>query len=285
MAPQDHSQGKDTERRVDTRMRVSMADTHKRIPGSVWLHTAGVASNGALSASYRIPPFRKIVRLADIMEVQRQAGIVHVHQHLAVSRDAAFALHSIELSIRHPKLLSSTDSREGIVQVQAAGVARAGGQVRSATQHFAIDAKSGLEAHGTSQATFIPKAVYARVRRNVLTRHSSEQAATPFEKFEHRELLINDLTDPILSDHAADHFSAMAMVCAIERSVTQFDERPTLASLSIDFHSYAELSPAPALVMNIREDGSFRGTVDQEAIARASFSGQAIRAPYGPGGN
>lgn len=265
---------------------VSRRDVHKRNADHVWLGMAETVSKGVLAASYSVPPFPETLRLVDLMEVQRQAGIVHVHRHLAVPHDEVFALQSIGLSLVRPCLLSLPETRCGIVRVQAKGEEEPSpsGRIRSASHLFEVAARSGLEAYGTSNARFISKVVYERFRRSASSRLKAEQMPKRGQDG-HRERLVIDKMDPILSDHDSDHIPAMAIACAVEKSVTSPGGRPHLAELSICFHSYVDPLPAPTLVTRLRDGSSFSGIVEQEGVARASFTGRAFLGACKTGGS
>lgn len=88
-----------------------------------------------------------------------------------------------------------------------------------------------------------------------------------------RELLIVDHADPILSDHRADHVSAMSVVSTIERLTTDGGRAGQVEALSLQFASYAELEPAPIIEVHVDSALAFTGSLEQEDITRATFDG------------
>lgn len=261
--------------------RVAPSDVHKRNPDRVWVDAAEPQPDGGLKVSYSIPRHRRGPRLAELLEVQRQAGLAHAHRILAVSHGAVFALQVMELTVLGTAPRLETELACGVVNVRAAAIkSTSRGIVRSAVHHFAFGAGNVPLARGTTAALFVDPDVYARWRgrRPALDRVADcgfDQAsarATP---------LVVDGTDPILSDHDSEHVTAMALACAVERGVSREKNGARLIALSMTFRNYIEHSPTPIVITRlVDEEGSLSGLVVQDRVACATFTGCVT--PVGP---
>ncbi|MFT4211060.1 MAG: AfsA-related hotdog domain-containing protein [Microbacterium sp.] len=243
---------------------------HKLYDRSLWLRTAEVASNGALDAMFGMPATGGEIRFADIMEVQRQAGIVHAHYQLGVPADDVFVVNSIELRVFWPATSVPVRTVRGRIRVHATEASRARSRVRSAVQRFSVEGNGGLRAEGSSSATFIPRAVFPRVRAR---RSAASPAVEPMRRGAVREEpLVVDHADPILADHEVEHVSAMSVVCAIERSVREHEEA-RLSRLSLRFLGYCDADPAPILRTRIVSGREIGGMLTHGGAVYAEFSG------------
>jgi len=205
-----------------------------------------------------------------------------------VPADSVFMLTSISLELPDTFARSTIHPQRGTVLVAQVAEAGAVRRSRAAALRFAV--RSGALGTGTGSATvtFLPAALYERVRYGA--------AAIPTRAVATREVatargLVDgvttgriraaavraDLSDPILADHTGDHLSAMAMVCSIEDAVRAAGEERVLAALHIAFMSYAEFSPSPTLLFTVDDDGTIEGAVHQSGLQRAVFSGRTVR--------
>lgn len=266
---------------------ITAADVHKRDADNIWLSAAAAESDDLLVASFCIPPLSPRMRFVELMEIQRQVGMLQAHRQLGVPLDEVIILNKITLVTANTQLLSSAthSSRRGKVRVRASETRKNGNRTRGAIQHFRFEADSGLLAHGLSMTAFVGQPVYERLRH----RGPASGAGGCTDRFAssttRREPLSDVAEDPITSDHALDHVSAMQTACAVERSVTGAHNRKSIASLVIDFESFAELHPVPMLVTSIGADGSILGALEQDGRVRASFSGWLDHAPIRDGGS
>ena len=62
------------------RTQISSAEVHKHRAEHVWVTEAEAVEDGMLAIAFEVPDSNDLVRFADLMEVQRQSGIVHVHE-------------------------------------------------------------------------------------------------------------------------------------------------------------------------------------------------------------
>lgn len=236
-----------------------------------------------MRASFSIPTGRGSLRFAELMEVQRQAGIVHAHQLLCVPLDDTFILNSIDLHVDGSERRRLASGVQGSIEVTEVDTVRTNTQIRSASQAFEIRSPGGLRAHGASTANFIPKSVYERIRgRGPQVVHAAERSLASDYREKRREILLVDQTDPLLSDHSSDHISAMSVINAIERLAIAEAPGPHVAELSLRFIAYAELQPAPILELALDDTRAFNGVLDQGGSVRATFSGR-VRTESGNG--
>lgn len=249
---------------------VSADEVHKRNDDRVWLRTATVDAGGTLTATFDLAPSAPTIRLAELLEVQRQAGLVQVHRHLGVPLDEAFILNLIELDIASRG--RSLGSRvAGELEARFDRVVRTRGGITLVTQLFTLSTKSGLTAHGYASTTLVPQRIYGRLRR-AESPWPPTRASSPHHSGAMRTPFSIDLKDPILSDHESDHVSAMSVVCAIENSLTA-DGRP-LQSLTLAFRSYGDKSTTSALEVWPRPQAHFTGSLVQDGLIRAVFHGR-----------
>ncbi|HXH36524.1 MAG TPA: hypothetical protein VNJ54_19270 [Plantibacter sp.] len=272
---------------MDDDWRIVPESAHKRDAGHLWLGTAH-EDHDALTATFRTPAVRDGGVFAELMEVQRQAGIVYAHRALAVPADAVFMLTSISLDLR-PSIAGALEHPvQGTVRVTRAAEAGAVRMARAAALRFVLEAPGARLGSGAASVKFLPIALYDRVRHGVAiapdVRGTDETSAAILRRaarsdparIRAREVRSNP-ADPILADHTGDHLSAMAMVCEIEDAVRSDAEPRALVSLHIAFMSYAELSPVPTLVFVVAADGAIEGAVHQSGLQRAVFTGRTAR--------
>lgn len=244
---------------------VTRAETHKRTEAGVWLRRARQDALGGLETDFRVPGRPRGVRLAELMEVQRQAGIVHVHRGFGVPYDHIFVLDMIELRMSVP---AQPPCRTGRVRVEAATPGR--GPVRSLIQDFTLLTDGGTTARGRTQARFVPPEVYARLRR---PEHAHEVApGDPAVQGISAVPLQVDPTDPVLKDHPSDHISAMSLVCALEGLLSQDRSGSPLKAVRVDFRHYIDNDPTPMLEFSSARDGFISGALTQRGTAMATFA-------------
>lgn len=240
---------------------VSRSDVHKQREQNVWLKQAKVDPDRTMHATFRLPMPTAALRLTDLIELERQAGIAHAHRALGVSKTAVFVLNQIGLR-RTQHSASSPNVASGAVTVRPERVARS---LRSAHQSFTMTG-AGLAATGSAHASFVPATVLHRLRAGERT--APRQAIRAGERFELRP----DPADPVLNDHPSDHISAMAIIASTEDVLASL-ARGRLDELDAAFHAYADDSGAP-LVLQVVEvgRGRFFATVQQHDRICAEIS-------------
>lgn len=244
---------------------VTRAETHKRTEAGVWLRTARQNALGGLETDFSIPAKSQGVRLSELMEVQRQAGIVHVHRGFGVPYDHIFVLDMIELRMSGA---AQRPCRSGQVRVEAAAPGR--GPVRSLIQDFTLLTDGGTAAHGRTQARFVPPEVYARLRRPDHARQAAP--GDPAAQGISAVPLQVDPTDPVLKDHPSDHISAMTLVCALEGLLSQHRSGNPLKAVRVDFRHYIDNDPPPMLEFSSARDGFIAGALTQRGTPMATFT-------------
>lgn len=250
------------------------ADVHKIDPRNNFLGHAESGSEMFLTADYRLPALDGATRFAELMEVQRQTGLAHVHRVLGVEHGQALVLDAIKLRIVDPEVLGESNIRQGISN---AHLVRS--ELRSAhvAHRFTLERSGHVFASGTSKATIVPPRVLARIRA-----HSGMHQATDAGAYDvataratTSAAIVVDENDLLLRDHQSDHLSALALSCAIEKLVCE----PTgaLVALSLAFSSFIELSPAPTFRYRLESSGAFAGVVEQDGTRRATAQGRVWR--------
>lgn len=252
---------------------------HKHKAENVWLRRAQVHEDGSLHVEYQHPPETAEGRIADLIEVQRQAGIYYVHSQLHVPEGMVFVLSSISLervaqtcNQRPPSVPSS-----GSVVVQAEKSIADAPRASETALTFRMLSSSETAA-GAATVRVLSRRVYERMRSyqpgasacNVPREaRQSNVSAEPYEG-----TIDVDLQSPLLSDHASDHISAMSVIVAIERSLF---ERGAVRvdTLSANFHAYLGLNEKATYYLHLGPDGAFNGSVEQTTMHCVTFSGQA----------
>lgn len=261
----------------DASWRVPPGAAHKRNARHLWLGTATPTDATEVSMTFQTPSHGAPPRFAELVEVQRQAGIVYAHHALAVGESDVFILTSIGLEFDRQPGGPTLDHLDGTVAVRGEDLAQGRGRPKSAILDFSMVADEQPFARGAATVTFVHGPVYERMRRRELDADPTPPAPEPDVPRTTDVIsstVATDPTDPILADHGGDHVSAMAMVCAIEASLRA--ERPgsLLEALRVDFTSYAELTPAPTLDYRLDPAGAFDGWITQAGRRKAVFSGR-----------
>ena len=245
-------------------------DAHKQDPRNLWLTTAVIDEQGSFSAGFVIPAHDNPLRLVDLIEVERQAGIVFAHHNLAIRSDFVFVLTGISLDVVSPADWHGNGGLSGRVTVSLADPPEAQ-SIRQARMHFALETHQGPLAWGTAAVRFLPPALYARLRGRAMEDQSRLKDGTPLEAL-NPNIVFLDLMDPLVGDHSSDHVSGMAVAVGIERTLTA-RSGGSLRRLSLVFQEYIEhLSPLLLSVDDHRR-GQVVGRVHQAGVTKATFSG------------
>lgn len=249
---------------------VTQQETHKITKKGVWLNRAVVTTSGDLDASYRLPRRNGSARLAELMEIQRQAGIVHVHREFGVPYDDVAILDTIELRMCGQRPPNAVIGR---INVSASKSVPRRTPTRNLEQRYQVTTPAGVSAIGMTQARFVPSSVYERLRnrgeKSSPSGRSDDHGAPTWQE----EPFAPDPDDPVLSDHGADHISAMSLVCEVEAIVDRHCGPDSLASLRVEFNRYAELHPRPVIRLRAMSDDAFEGFLVQNGETKAVFTG------------
>lgn len=248
--------------------RITSADVHKVEARNVWLNTPAL-SDHSFESSFSVPASAGALRFTHLIEIQRQAGIVHAHRMLGVPRSDVFMLNYIELSLS-PGAELGHHYRSGAISVSSPTPRPPSGRYRAATQGFVLTSHERELAAGTSHATFVDRAVFTRLR------NSQFEARPPEARDDPRAismLLEPDPADVVLTDHQSDHVPAMAMVAGLERAMEAAAPSAYIGSATLRFHSYAERERGPLHLRLVRNEYPvFSGTIEQGARVIASAS-------------
>lgn len=240
--------------------------THKRHADNVWIGGLRTCACGDLCAEFQLPPMSSAFRLAELIEIQRQAGIAHAHLCLNVPAASVFVLNQIALSRSEGSIPSG-----GTVEVTTEG-GQSQGRTRAARQGFRLqrgERASDLIAIGSSEARFIERAAFDRLRTA-----PSAVAYTPTTAVTVPLMANADAGDPLLNDHDSDHVSAMALITAIERALGGGANQQQVTGLSIRFVSYAEhRAGLVRLHLTLLLSNRFTGLIEQNGWVRAEVDG------------
>ncbi|WP_433674821.1 hypothetical protein [Microbacterium gorillae] len=248
---------------------VHPADVHKIRAESVWLASAQAVSARTVSAAFRIPTTSaEHARFAEVLEVQRQVGMLQLTRQASLPDSDVFILNRISL-----RLLGHANApTNGIVHSHIVSGAAIDGGKRSFHQRFGFESEDGLVATGRSHATFIPRPLYERLRSN----RPRPAAISNTDAGQELEPLDFSEDDPILSDHPSDHITAMQVAVAVEHRVGNLKPGAKLTALRLRFDHYIETRPLPLLAVEFRPGNKFSGQVRQNGVSMASFGGSAI---------
>lgn len=251
---------------------VRAKDAHKLDSRNLWLSTAVNDEQNRFTVNFSIPAGSGPLRFVDLIEVERQAGIVFAHSYLDVPHDAAFVLSEIALELVSGVRWPGKTGLTGTIQVSLADPAEKARSLRKATLNFGLSVHGRPSGRGSATVRFLPLKLYARFRRR---RTDSELDADDESRYEHatpNTIAMNPM-DPLVNDHLTDHVSGIAVAAAIDNVVTTQPGERVLRMLSLRFHDYIEHHPPAALHIDRVGDGELRGSVRQGGIPKATFSG------------
>lgn len=246
---------------------VSPADVHKSRPENVWIRDLRRESAHTVSAAFRIPPPPGLPRFAELMEVQRQAGMLQLHRQLGVSHDDVLVLDRIGLRF----ILDGTARTDAVLSglVRSQLIAPPSTRRRRVfRQFFGIETARGLVAVGRSQVKVLPRRLYQRLRNGAddLQTGAGDAAPTGFAP------LTITASDRLTSDHASDHITAMQLVTALESAIAGSRPDAAVTALKLTFHTYTEPATQPFVRSSDRGDGRLEGAVIQGGLLRAHFA-------------
>lgn len=248
---------------------VQPREAHKRDPQNLWIRRAATERGSRMSAEFSVPRDVDDIRFVDILELERQAGIVFAHRALAVPEDAVFLLSTISL-VMPPT--TGVRSNAGVVEVTSLDhdTTRA---TRKATMRFEIHVLDEPVGTGFATARFLTPSLYARVRAGSGAPRSRPGGDSPPRANDTPIAASIDPGDPTLIDHTTDHVPAMAIAAAIERTATADRRGATMRALTMRFHEYIEVHPTPTLLIGYGLDGALHGRIEQDGQTKADFSG------------
>lgn len=245
------------------------AEIHKTDPSNVWIHHAVEESPHSMCANFRVPASRGVPRFVDLMEVQRQVGILQAHRQMGVPDTDVFVLDEIALKLVTNYGPSDISRHSGVVRAQLVATSSRG-RSRSLSQYFALEGPGGLIAVGTAAASLVPHAVYDRVR----SRPTAEEGTTSAgPRYTYMEPIRVSAEDPLLSDHPSDHLTAVQTIADVERVSLEQSSYARVRSLKLEFHRYADADPAPTLQLRVSKSGRLRAEVVQLGVRRAKITG------------
>ena len=240
---------------------------HKHSADNVWIRQPHPDTGTEARLGYHYPENFEQARLADLIEVQRQAGIFYVHSHLGAPADHVFVLSSISLE---RLTLSFDQPHEGLADGGSVVVRLHRAPVGTNTRlSFYLFANAGM-ATGSASVRLLPRRAYERVRR--LT--ASAPISVPATEYVHVFPLAIEPHDPLVSDHESDHVPAMAVIVSIEQALIAFGAL-RVDALSATFASYINKDEQALCRLNLQPDGAFVGVVEQRGTVRVTFEGRA----------
>ncbi len=224
-----------------------------------------------MSTRFEIPVSDGTPRFVDLIEVQRQVGILQAHRQLGVPEGEVFTLDQIALTLVTHSFPSEVPRDRGSIRAQIVATS-ARGRARSLAQHFALEGPFGLIAIGRARASLMPRAVYERVREQARASNPLGAMSLPAE-FSYEQPLYVDTTDPLQSDHPSDHLTAMQTIADVERVARLVVPHAGLRSLKLVFQRYADADPSPILRLNVSAAGRLAAEVVQLDVCRAKVAG------------
>lgn len=252
---------------------VEPRDAHKNHEANLWLNNLSTNSADRAALTFQIPQTGAGPRFADFIEVERQAGLVFAHRCLEVPHSNVFVLTSLDLKLKvTSKTLRDTCST-GTVFVRATETRRSRDVVRSASVAMNIVSGAGVCGTGNLSSSFVAPAIYERFRSRQSSSSSASGSGTaPPHLIRATEEVDVDPSDPILADHASDHVTAMALICAVEKSIGKVSQR-RIQFMSITFSQYIDLLPRPRYSYFLTHTGDFEGSLRQKGQLKVSFYG------------
>lgn len=250
---------------------ISPSLVHKRNPENVWVRQPRPPKERELQLEFSSPAHLSDARLADLIEVQRQAGIYFAHSHLGAPHGHVFILSSVSIERSSWSLDRHVDVRSGGGAVVVRECADGHPETRSGFTklHFQLSAGTGT-ATGTATVRILSPRAYKRVRRMSVPPLPPQTVGGSWRSF---GTIIADADDPLLSDHVSDHVPAMAVIMSIEQGVLAAGAL-RIDALSADFRAYVEEDEEAIYRFSFGEDGAFFGVVEQAATVCAKFIGR-----------
>lgn len=249
-----------------TMVAIRPQDAHKQNPRNLWLTNAVTDRPDGWVAAFEIPETTGRIRVADLFEVQRQAGIVFAHRCLNVASDAVFVLGELSMSGISECEWRAEKRLSGEVTVSAADHRSGSRLIRKASMRFNLSGPRGRLAQGTANVKFLSPALYERLRSRSVVGVGSTDTAQP---------QVPDLSggpDPLVGDHPTDHVPAMAVAVAIEEAILREARGRNVTSLSLRFEEYIEHHPRFSLAVEGFRSGILHGRVYHGGMPRTVFS-------------
>lgn len=259
-------------------VRVFPNDVHKVKTENLWLEHAIAVDECSALVAFRMPDARVRNRIADLMEVQRQAGIFFAHQSLGVPMGHIFVLLSISLRIDQRAILAPSPV-SGTVLVQEEPHIKKLKAPAHASLSF-LFRNHDVVAQGSARVRFLTPGVYHRMRHvlNVVQDDNLIDPPTPDLKGAGSVFGRIDvgLDDHLLTDHLSDHHSAMSVIVAVEHAIHHQLPDRTLVSLDLEFENYLELTAEPVFSLRPSSKDFLAGEVKQNGIRCARISASTV---------
>lgn len=245
-------------------------DVHKRDQANIWVSEPHFDTLHSARMDFEIPATVATLRFADLMEVQRQAGMLQVHRQMGASSDDIFILDRISLRAGPRGVAGREECRCGVIRSYIVESPTRTPKARCIEQRFLIEIEGGIVASGRSFATIVPESLHRRLRAYV----QGVTHSPPASWHVGGESLPLDPEDPVLSDHHSDHFTAMQVALGIESLVRKRRPSESISSIRLKFLSYMDLASEPALVLRLSSAGRLRGHVIQSGQLKVEAHGR-----------
>lgn len=252
---------------------------HKVKAENVWLTQADEVSGGGTCVQFVLPQAFNSGRIADLLEVQRQAGIHFVHTQLGVPSGKVFMLASIALHRSNRTALRDGVTLGGRVLVRSIDDIDRPSRRQIANLGFQMTVGDGI-ASGGARVRFLAESAYVRMRRSKQVQQAgggSPSVAEPLIKSGglYEAPITVDAEDQLLTDHESDHVSAMAIIVSVEHGLLELGAE-RVDSFMAEFLEYVEVGLPAHYALSLRPDGAFVGTVQQGERVCATFEGRAV---------
>lgn len=261
---------------ADATRTVSAGMVHKHKAENVWISDPEVLSDASVRFAYDVPMRGIGVRLAELVEVERQAGIYFSHAGLGVPEGDVFVLSSISIRALTDVRSDVPIGSRGFIVVRTGDVGQASRQAGTELT-FRLETDTGGAA-GSARVRFLPTRVYERLRASSARALTSDVPPIRGVRIGSEGLcegiVAPDPEDPVLSDHAADHVSAMTVIVSVEQGLIGLGAA-RLDAIAVEFHSYLEPDVRAVYGLALTSDGAFSGSVQQNGASCATFTGLA----------
>lgn len=203
--------------------------------------------------------------MAELVELQRQAGTAFAHLNMGVPLDRVFMLSRIRTErVSGPGV---SDAAEPLrIDVSLERSASKGSQALETDFAFFLS-QGETVVEGRSTAVFVSPRLYPRLRSG---QRSAGLEPPRMERIV-TSLVVDDPTHPLTSDHASDHLSAMTMLLSVEAQLEKVSQGG-VASLDARFASYVGLDGDAVLSVGRTDSPSgYRGGLEHQGLHRMVF--------------
>lgn len=253
---------------------------HKYDDQNTWIRAARLTHGDAVEFEFEIPAGVR-PRMAEYIEVQRQATHAFAHLHLGVPASALAMLETADLTradVPHPD--APLPSR-GLAVVRSRHSAPPRGGVFDIFVGVEFADERGSIATGSITGRYLPPRLYERFR----AASPGSGGADPARADDVAPIsmpLIIDRTNPILNDHDSDHVSGMAVICAAEQIIAEHLPERALAHLTTRFLAFIEPSLPATLELQVAGDTAVATVVQADRWCARSAGVTVARENGGP---